>query len=143
MELESVAMNFGIRKGSFWYSRSVGTSTSAKESGLTAATYKIRVRACGDGVNIFDRLWRLCRGGCNGSSNPQLLLPLPPHRHLAPTQTFLLLHLPPRRHLAPTQTAPPPTPTPTSAISYTPQGPISGKLPTPSGLKGHTSDCLE
>ena len=101
--------NFGIRKGSFWYSRSVGTSTSAEEFGLTPATYKIRVQACGDGVKYST--------DCGVFAEVDVTV--------VPTQTPTPTPTP-----TTTQTATPtPTPTPTPI-----PGPISGKLPTPSGF---------
>ena len=86
--------NFGIRKDSFWYSRSVGTSTSAEESGLTPATYKIRVQASGDGVKYST--------DCGVFAEVDVtVVPTEtptPHRHLLPHRQ-LLLHLRPHRHL--------------------------------------------
>ena len=93
---------FGIRKGSFWYSRSVGTSTSAKESGLTAATYKIRVRACGDGATYSTDCGVFAEADVTvvptetptptpTPSTTQTATPTPyPHRHLLPHRQLLL-----------------------------------------------------
>ena len=133
---------FGIRKGSFWYSRSVGTSTSAKESGLTAATYKIRVRACGDGATYSTDC------GVFAEADVTVVPTETPTPTPTPSTTQTATPTPtPTPTPTTTQTATPtptPTPTPTTTQTATPTptptptpipGPISGKLPTPSGLK--------
>ena len=117
--------NFGIRKGSFWYSRSVGTSTSAEEFGLTAATYRIRVQACGDGVKYSTDCGVFAEVDVRIIGPTATPIPTP-----TPTPISTPAHTPTPTPTT-TQTATPtPTPTPTPI-----PGPISGKLPTPSGLK--------
>ena len=106
--------NFGIRKGSFWHSRSVGTSTSAEESGLTPATYRIRVQACGDGVKYST--------DCGVFAEVDVRI-IGPTATPIPTPTPTPISTP--AHTPTPTTPPPPTPTP--------PGPMPGKLAKPTG----------